>query len=436
MTMASTPFNQDRGAFKPGLTYQELLDLVFPIWILGSFVAFIEPSPYDFLATLAIPVWLVGGFSIHRVQALIVALWTIFLASGFIALAPYWDDSDARTFQFLTLYLAISAFCFTFYFGTRTIRRVELCLRAYTLAAFIAGAIGVFAYFHVIPSRSFVIEGGRAAATFKDPNVFGSYLIPAILFTFQDLLIGAGILRIFSLGAFGILITGVLVSYSRGSWGTAILALLILIFFSFITANNSATRRRIVIMTLVGLAAAALFLIALLSLDNIREFFLERATIQNYDAGATGRFGNQIHAIPMLLDRPWGFGPLRFRRIFEGEPHNTFVGAFANTGWLGGLTWILIVLTTCFIGFRLMLVASPFRRLAQVVFPGLFAIFLQCFQIDVDHWRQLYLLMGMTWALEAARLRWRAQNAKSNATANPARMSRAAASATPAHLGS
>ena len=318
MTRTSAPLNGSHIAVAPQFTYQVLLDLVFPVWIFGSFVAFVEPSPYDFLATLAIPLWWVGGFSIHRVQALIVALWTIFLGSGFIALAPYWDDRDARTFQLLTLYLVISAICFTFYFATRTIRRVELCLRAYTLAAFIAGAIGVLAYFHVIPSRSFVVEGGRAAATFKDPNVFGSYLIPAMLFTFQDLLIGTSVLRIFSLGAFGVLITGILVSYSRGSWGTAILALLLLIFFSFITANNSATRRRIVIMTLFGLAAAALFLIALLSLDNIREFFLERATIQNYDEGATGRFGNQIHSIPMLLDRPWGFGPLRFRRIFEG----------------------------------------------------------------------------------------------------------------------
>ena len=208
------------------------------------------------------------------------------------------------------------------------------------------------------------------------------------------------------------MILGVLLSYSRGSWGMSILAVLLLIFASFMTAETAAKRRRIVIMTLFGLGAAILFLIVILSQDNIREFFLQRAALQQYDEGSTGRFGNQLHSIPMLLDRPWGFGPLRFRAIFELEPHNSYIGGFANDGWLGGMAWILIVLMTCFIGFRLMFVVSPFRRLAQAAFPGLFALFLQAFQIDVDHWRQLYLFSGMIWGLEAARQRWRLRSAK------------------------
>jgi hypothetical protein len=32
--------------------------------------------------------------------------------------------------------------------------------------------------------------------------------------------------------------------------------------------------------------------------------------------------------------------------------------------------------------------------------------FLQAFQIDIDHWRHIYLLLGMVWGLEAARVRW------------------------------
>ncbi len=417
MTMTSIPIARGRGGHKRQITYQNLLDIVFSVWVFAGLMSVIEPSPYDFVALLAIPMWFVGGFKIHRVQALILILWTIFLTCGFIALMPYWDAYDSRLYQLQTLYLIISVFCFTLYFGERTIHRAELCMKAYTFGAFVSASVGVLAYFHLIPKPDlFVFEGGRAAGTFKDPNVFGSYLIPAIVFVFQDLLIGAGISRIFSFAAAGMMILGVLLSYSRGSWGTAIFAVLLLIFSSFVTADTAAKRRRIVIMTLFGLGAAILILIVILSQDNIREFFFERATMHKYDEGSTGRFGNQLHSIPMLLERPWGFGPLRFRVIFDIEPHNSYIGGFANDGWLGGIAWILIVLMTCFIGFRLMFVASPFRRLAQAAFPGLFALFLQAFQIDVDHWRQLYLFSGMIWGLEAARQRWRARSAKTAAS--------------------
>jgi hypothetical protein len=108
----------------------------------------------------------------------------------------------------------------------------------------------------------------------------------------------------------------------------------------------------------------------------------------------------------MLIDRPEGFGPLRFRLVFGLEPHNSYVGAFANNGWIGGFAWILIVATSVFVGFRLMLVRSPYSGFAQVFFPTLFALLLQGFQIDVDHWRQVFLCFGAVWGLEAARQRW------------------------------
>jgi hypothetical protein len=417
MTMTSITLARPGGRNRR-ITYQTLLDIVFAVWVFAGLMSVIEPSPYDFVALVAIPMWFVGGFKIHRVQALILILWAIFLICGFIALMPYWDISESRIYQLQTLYLITSVFCFTLYFGERTLHRAELCMKAYTFGAFVSALIGVLAFFHLTPRHDlFVIYEGRATGTFKDPNVFGSYLIPAIVFTFQDLLTGAGISRFISFAAAGVMILGVLLSYSRGSWGTAILAVLIMIFCSFVTAETAAQRRRIVIMTLFGLGAAILVLIAILSQDKIRELFFQRAELQQYDEGSTGRFGNQLHSIPMLLERPWGFGPLRFRVIFDLEPHNSYIGGFANDGWLGGLAWILIVLMTCFIGFRLMFVASPFRRLAQAVFPGLFALFLQAFQIDVDHWRQLYLFSGMIWGLEAARQRWRFRSAKPTAPA-------------------
>ena len=52
-----------------------------------------------------------------------------------------------------------------------------------------------------------------------------------------------------------------------------------------------------------------------------------------------------------------------------------------------------------------MLVRSPYRRLAQVYVPTMTVLAIQGLQIDVDHWRQLFLCFGAVWGMEAARLR-------------------------------
>ncbi|MGB7127267.1 MAG: O-antigen ligase family protein, partial [Methylovirgula sp.] len=278
-------------------------------------------------------------------------------------------------------------------------------LKAFTIGAVIAAVLGILSY---LGFSAFGIEliYDRVASTFKDPNVFGSYLILAEAYVLQALLLGTGWRRIFSLVALLVLLLGVFVSYSRGSWGASILTLIMVTVLTYLTSESKATRRRIAIMSIVAAGVAALVLVAILAREDIRDFFFQRATLQDYDEGATGRFGNQLRSIPMLLDRPEGFGPFRFRQFFGIEPHSSYIGAFANDGWIGGIIWILIVVSTTYVGFRLVFFRSPYRDIAQVVWPALFSILLQAFQIDIDHWRQIYLLFGMIWGFEAARLRW------------------------------
>lgn len=387
------------------ITYQNVVNAVFAVFIFCGMIAFIEPSPYDLLVFAAIPVWVIGGFRIHRVQIIILLLWCILEAASFLALLPYWDESDTLKYQFTSFYLFLTVICFTLFFGQHTIERANICLKAFTLGAVIAAVLGILSYFDF---SLFGIEliYDRVASTFKDPNVFGSYLILAEAYVLQALLLSAGWRRISSLVALLILLLGVFVSYSRGSWGASIFTLIMVTVLTYWTSESKATRRRIAIMSIVALGATALVFIAILAREDIRDFFFQRATVQDYDEGATGRFGNQWRSIPMLLDRPEGFGPYRFPKFFGIEPHSSYIGAFANDGWIGGLTWILIVLSTTYIGFRLVFFRSPYRDLAQVAWPALFSILLQAFQIDIDHWRQIYLLFGMIWGFEAARLRW------------------------------
>ena len=135
----------------------------------------------------------------------------------------------------------------------------------------------------------------------------------------------------------------------------------------------------------------------------------------------TGRFGNQIRSIPMLLDRVNGFGPLRFRLIFGLEPHNSYVNAFASYGWLGGFAFVLLVGLTTYVGFRVVWKPSPYRRVAQVYWPSLLVFLLQGFQIDIDHWRHVFLMFGAVWGIETARVRWleRGGDAAASGVAQP-----------------
>jgi hypothetical protein len=405
MTIASDTAARPR---KLANYYQGLVNGAFAVFVFFGMMSLIEPSPYDFMALIAIPLWALGGFSIHRSQILVLFLWCIFEAAGFAALLPYWEEADPKLYQFQSLYLFVTVIYFTLFFAQQTERRAELCLRAYTAGAVLSAIIGILGYFDVggLGAALTTVEG-RVSGTFKDPNVLGSYLILSSTFLLQRLLVGTTKWPLMTCLGLLLSLVGTFVSYSRGSWGGTILALGIMTIATYMTSESRRTRRRIVVMSCLAVGLSVAAVLAILSQAETREFFLQRATlVQDYDDGVTGRFGNQIRSLPMLVDRPEGFGPLRFRLIFGLEPHNSYVGAFANDGWIGGFTWIMLVATSTFVGFRLIFVPSPYRGFAQVFFPALFALLLQGFQIDVDHWRQAFLCFGAVWGLEAARRRW------------------------------
>lgn len=329
-----------KGAF----TYQSLVRVAFAIFVFSGMMSLIEPSPYDFMSLVAIPLWAIGGFSVHRSQILVLLLWCIFEAAGFASLMPYWDEADPRLYQLQSLYLFVTVIFFTLFFAQRTQERAELCLRAYTAGAVLAAFIGILGYLDVAGlGASLTTVEGRVSGTFKDPNVLGSYLILASTFLLHCLILGATKRPLVTFAALLLSLGGTFVSYSRGSWGGTIFSLALMTISAYVTSETRRTRRRIVLMSMLALGISIVGLLALLSQPDVREFFLQRAALtQDYDEGVTGRFGNQIRSLPLLLDHPEGLGPLRFRLIFGLEPHNSYIGAFANDGWIGGFAWFLL----------------------------------------------------------------------------------------------
>lgn len=424
MTLASSIPRVGPGARAPlaafSLTraHERLLGAVMWIFVACASIGVIEPSPYDFASFVAIPLWLFGGFRLHRSFVVLYFLIVAYAFVGFLALTPYWTDPDATIYQYQTAYLAVTALFFALYVGDRTEARAELILMGFTVGCVIASAAGQIGYFDVAGLAKSMATYGRASGTFKDPNVLGSFIILGALYLTQNLLLARARSALLSTLILAVLVAGIFLSFSRGSWGATIFSMLFMISAAFATAKTSRAKTRILTIAVVAIGIVAIVVLVLLSFEPIRQLFLQRASpVQEYDGGEAGRFGNQLRSLPMLLDRFWGFGPLQFRKTFGLEPHNSYIGAFANAGWMGGLLFILLVVVTSFVGIRLMFRDSPYQRLAQVFVPALTGFFLQAFQIDVDHWRHVWLMIGCVWGLEAGRQKWLA--AESRKTAEP-----------------
>jgi O-antigen ligase len=104
---------------------------------------------------------------------------------------------------------------------------------------------------------------------------------------------------------------------------------------------------------------------------------------------------------------PLGFGPLQFGSLFGGDPHNVYLNAFASYGWLGGISYILLILATMAAGWKAIFTRTPWQHHAIAVFCPLFTTILQGIQIDTDHWRHFYLLLGLIWGLYEASAAYR-----------------------------
>lgn len=398
------------------LTYQSIIHVLFWLWIASGSIVIFEPSPYDFMALLVMALWFLSGFRVHR-SAILYIMLILLLNVGYVtALIPYINEPDPFTYVTQSFYLSLSTIFFVIFFAERTEYRVNLFLSAFAASCVFASILSIIGFFNIGGLGSYFAPWGRAQGGFKDPNVMGFYCILGFCYLAQRFLIGAP--QGFKQKAFEIIcaliiLFGIFSSFSRGSWGAFVLALSMTMFFTFVTTADKPIRARIANSTFLLLGIGVVAIAVLLSIDEIREIVLDRfKPTQSYDEGEAGRFGNQLRSIPMMLERPFGFGPLRFRLWFDLEPHNSYIGAFANTGWFGGFVWITLIASTTFVGFRLMIVASPYRRLAQATFPALFGFFLQAFQIDIDHWRFVFLMLGAVWGLECARHRWLQKRAR------------------------
>ncbi|MGL4240748.1 MAG: O-antigen ligase family protein, partial [Beijerinckiaceae bacterium] len=319
------------------------------------------------------------------------------------------DETRAIWFIAISVYMAVMGIVVAAIFSEDTERRLKAMKAGYVFAGAVAAMTGIVGYFDIAGSGELLTRYGRAMGTFKDPNVFSTYLILPFVFLVQGFFLGDHKRPVVAFAALLIISAGLFLSFSRGAWIVAICATLLCLGLCFLTARTNAVRVRIVLISLLGVGIFAILLIIALQFDAIRETFEVRASLnQEYDVGETGRFGTHIRAIPFILDLPHGFGPTMFREYFPEDPHTTYLNAFSSYGWLGGVSYLALVCCTMIVGWKLVFRRSPWQREAIAIWSCFFFLMLQGIQIDTDHWRHFYLQLGLTWGLMLATQRFRA----------------------------
>jgi hypothetical protein len=379
------------------------------LFILCSAFASIEPSPYEVLFVLALLVFGVRGLAFDRSMIPLILGLALFNIGGLLALPPYIQDRDSTIFIAISLYISVTAVFFAALVADSPLERMRTMRSGYVAAGCIASLFAIVGYFDIGGSSDYFTLYGRASGTFKDPNVLGSFLVPPVVWLTQDIMLRrARLMR--SVLALLLMLMALLLSFSRGSWGVWAASTAMMIGLTFVTTRSPALRQRIVVVSIVGLIGVLILLTIALSIPAVRDVFDVRASLnQDYDLGQTGRFGDQLRSLPMLLDRPFGFGPLQFRNQFHGEdPHNVYLNAFASYGWIGGLSFAAFTAAMVYLGWRVAFQRTPLQTEAIAVWSCLFVQILQGFQIDTDHWRHLFLLIGALFGLVAASRRYAA----------------------------
>jgi O-Antigen ligase len=398
-----------------GISFTGLRSVVVSMIFLSSFYVVFEPAICDLCLFASFILFFGSGL---RITPAIMPLFSLLLIYNVAGLISYIQIADDRFSSYIYLiglaYTSVSAVFIAAYITADPAKRYLQIEKAYWIGATIGGVLGLITYLGTEPFASYLpTYYARAIGGYKDPNVFSTWLVFPAVSMVQAFLVGRLRLSILSILSFLIIFGALFLAFSRGAWISTIVASVLTIIFTLVLSPTKEARQYVAVSTFIVIIVIAAIVAILLSIPAIRDVFLDRFTlVKSYDGAETGRFGNQLNAIPMLIPLPFGWGPYQFVTHFTNAPHNTFLNAFSSAGWLGGLSYLTFMMSNFYAGFKSILVRSPFQPFAIISFSCVAALTIQAMQIDMEHWRHFYWAVGMTWGFFAASLAYQKKPAK------------------------
>jgi hypothetical protein len=380
---------------------ERVLLMVLYVSVLLSSIAVIEPSPHDLMMPVLAAACIIAGVRFDRRVLLLFLLLLIWNAGGLMSLLNVPGQEKTIQYTATSIYLSLAAVMYGCLFAEHTMPRLGTLRAAYVLTAVICSLEAVAGYFHLFPGSDFFLHMDRGAGTFKDPNVFGPFLIWPILVVIQRII--SKRVALLDLVILGILSIGLFLSFSRGAWVHMAVSVAMLLGLMFLSAPDTRSRMRLITLTAICAVGVTAVILALLSLDSVREMFQPRAhAVEYYDVGQGGRFRLQELALDALLDHPNGMGPFEFARIHGVQQHNVYLQAFMVYGWIGGVSYLIMLAATMFFGLRTVFIKTPWQPYLITALAAFAGEMVEGAVIDSDHWRHFFLLLGMIWALAIA----------------------------------
>ncbi|RWD80523.1 O-antigen ligase family protein [Mesorhizobium sp.] len=377
------------------------------VFLSGFVIA--EPAPYDLYMVGLIIVWCLFGLRISRAAAPLLVLLVVMNIGGMISMTQMSDIAGTPLYLSVSLFLAFTAVFFASVTSVQP-NLYRVIFLAYVMSAVLTSLLGIAGYFHAFPGAEIFTKYDRATGAFQDPNVFGPFLVMPGIYLLYLLLTGP-IARTPLLAVPLLIITaGIFFSFSRGAWGMFGVSAILLTGALFLQSASGKFRLRVVVMTIAAVSLLVIAMLVILQLPGVSEMFSSRAQLeQSYDTARLGRFARYTIGFQMALEHPLGIGPLVFGTIFGEDTHDIWLKMLMDYGWLGFVSFLTLTCWTIAAGFRILLRDRPWQPYllcAYVVFVG--NIGLGTF-IDIDHWRHVYLLLGLIWGAIALEYRHQRQ---------------------------
>src|SRR5205807_5808326 len=172
----------------------------------------------------AIIVFFATGLRLRLVFMPLLLLLFLINVGYTIGAVPVIDSIGVANWIATSWYMAVTVIFFAMVVSEDTEARLDMLRRGLIVGALIAALAGIAGYFNLVPGgHDLLTLYDRARGTFKDPNVFGAFLVLPALFALQSVVSDKFGKSLRSAIAFGVISLAILLSFSRAAWGMLII---------------------------------------------------------------------------------------------------------------------------------------------------------------------------------------------------------------------
>lgn len=381
-------------------THKGFMYLVWIAVALGV-IAFIEPSPSD----VCVAILILHGFIWKHLRwtkdlTLPFILLSLFILSNFISFLYAVDFAQSAFFGLVTLFMVSLWFFAVGLFTKFEERGLHIFMSAYTIGGIITAGLSAVTYFGFLStswSQEFLYYD-RIKGLFKDPNIFGPYLIVAAVYSIHrwQLREGKFIQKLFWAGSFLVTSLGILLCFSRAAWANYVITAVIFFWLNAFSNRAKGALRRNVIYFVLAASVVTVAMGYALTVPQVREVVAYRTEMQSYD---TERFATQNAALSLGFDNPLGVGPGQSFLFLDYATHSLYLRVFSENGLLGFISLFAFIGLTLLRSLMLSQRApnSWQRSMFALTTAAIIGTLINSFTIDSLHWRHFWFLLAIGW---------------------------------------